>query len=88
MDLSTYFGRMDILKNDIFSTGPPCSGCGDGGVALGLSPFFLSLELPAHIFWYVSGKSTRTQGALRWEGGPDYILRRTQSFAARKATLL
>ncbi len=31
MDLSTYFGHMDNLKNDIFSTGPPSGGSdGDG----------------------------------------------------------
>ena len=29
------------------------SGGGDGGVALGLSPFFLSLELPWYFFRFV-----------------------------------
>jgi len=58
------------------------SGGGNGGVALGLSPFFLSLELPWYFFAsYVAGKATRTQGALRREGGPDYALCRMQSFA-------
>jgi hypothetical protein len=32
---------------------------------------------------YVAGKATRTQGALRREGGPDCVLCITQSFALR-----
>ena len=62
------------------------SGGGDGGVALGLSPYLLSLELHTLVFFfasYIAGKATRTQGALRREGGPDCVLCRTQSFALR-----
>jgi hypothetical protein len=56
------------------------SGGGDGGVALGLSPYLLSLELHTLVFFfasYIAGKATRTQGALRREGGPDCVLCRT-----------
>ena len=59
------------------------SGGGDGGVALDLSPFFYHENYPGIFFASVAGKATRTQGALRREGGPDCVLCRTQKFALR-----
>jgi hypothetical protein len=65
------------------------SGGGDGGV-FGFISLFSILRITYNtypgIFFasYVAGKATRTQGALRREGGPDCVLCRMQSFALRE----
>ena len=67
------------------------SGGGDGGVALGLSPFFLSLELHTYpgIFFasYVAGKATRTQSGREGQTA-YYVERKALRCGARKATLV
>ena len=42
-----------------------------------------TVELLRIFFASVAGKATRTQGALRREGGPDCVLCRKQKFALR-----
>ena len=71
------------------------SGGGDGGVALGLSPFFLSLEYIRTLVLFCSLRTLQVKPQERKElcGGREgqtayYVERKNLRCGARKATLL
>ena len=69
------------------------SGGGDGGVALGLSPFFLSLELHTLVFFSLRTLQVKPQERKELCGGREgqttyYVECKALHCAARKATLV
>ena len=69
------------------------SGGGNGGVALGLSPFFLSLELHTLVFFSLRTLQVKPQERKELCGGREgqtayYVERKALRCGARKATFI